>query len=291
LGIALALVVAAGAALAAKAPPKTAPAPPVTAPVPPPAPDDSSAAAHSLLLTLRPQYGGIDNWARLGGVRYFVTYRIAGPDSTTVREWTESYMVWTHDSPRIRIDNGEDSTAVVVTGDSTFVRRGGVWVTDPAVTLPARNEALDEVWLMRLPWNIIDYKLKRRVEPAFAPGQPLSLRVEYGPGLDRPAGTRLFLRFDPPTYALRSMRWYDPRTRNWYLMEFADEGRRYGWMWSNRRVLRSSDSAGTPGPIVWTALVQDMQLETFMPTEVLAPPGAAAFVARPDSAAAGWGSK
>jgi hypothetical protein len=245
--------------------------------------DDSSAAAHSTLMLLRPVFGGIDTWAKIGGMRYYVTYRIAGPDSTTVHEWTESYITWAHDRPRIRIDNGEDSTAVVVTGDSTFVRRGGAWVTTPDVALHARSEALDEVWIMRLPWNLIDGNMHRRVEQDFASGKPLLLRVEYGPGQDRPAGTRLFLRYDPPTYALRTMRWYDPRPRHWYLMEFSDEGRRYGWMWSNRRVLRSSDAAGTPGPIVWTALVQDMQVETFMPTEVLAPPGAAAYVARPDS--------
>jgi len=58
-------------------------------------------------------------------VRYYVTYRIPGPDSTTVRQWTESHFVWTHDRPRIRIDNADDSTVVVVTGDSTFVRRAG----------------------------------------------------------------------------------------------------------------------------------------------------------------------
>jgi hypothetical protein len=174
-----------------------------------------------------------------------------------------------------------------VTGDSTFVRRAGAWVTAPEVVLPARAQALDEVWLLRAPWNLLDYDLKRRLNRDWAENQPLDVRVEYGPGQDRPAGTRLFLRFDPPTYTLRAMRWYDPASRNWYLMEFADEGRRYGWTWSNRRVLRTSDAAGTPGPVVLTAEIQDMQLETFPPTDVLAPPGGAAFVSRADTTATG----
>jgi len=262
------------------------PAPPGVSPEVNPAYDDSSAAAHSMLLLLRSNYGGIDNWAHLGGVRYYVTYRIPGPDSTTVREWSESHFVWTHDTPRIRIDNGDDSTVVVVTGDSTFVRRSGVWVTSPDVVLPAREQALDEVWLVRVPWNLVDQPLKARIEPAWTQGAPLSLRIEYGAGFDRPAGTRMFLRFDPPDYALGTMHWYDPRTKNWYLMEFSDQGHRYGWTWANRRVLRTSDADGTRGPVVWTALVQDMQLETFLPTVVLAPPGGVPYVSHADSTAA-----
>jgi hypothetical protein len=140
---------------------------------------------------------------------------------------------------------------------------------------------------MRVPWNLLDGRLKRRLLKPWAEGSPFEVSVEYGPGADRPAGTHLFLRFDPPSYALRSMRWYDPASRNWYLMEFADEGKRYGWTWSGRRVLRTSDALGTPGPIVLTALIQDMQLETFLPTEVLAPPGGVAVVSRADSTLTG----
>ncbi len=248
--------------------------------------DDSTNEANRLLLMLRPLYGGVDNWAHLGGVRYYVTYRIPGPDSTTAKEWTESHFVWTHERPRMRIDNADDSTVVVVTGDSTFVRRGGEWVLDPAVVLPAREQALEEVWLTRVPWNLLDARLKRRLNRPWVEKGPLDLRIEYGPGLDRPAGTRLFVRFDPPTYALRTMRWYDPRTRSWFLMEFSDEGRRYGWTWAGRRVLRASDADGAPGPILLTEVIQDMQLETFLPTEVLAPPGGKAYVSRSDSTAA-----
>jgi len=155
------------------------------------------------------------------------------------------------------------------------------------VVEPARAQALDEVWLLRMPWNLLDGRLKRRLNRPWAENGPLDVRVEYGPGLDRRAGTRLFARFDPPGYALRSLRWYDPLTRNWYLMEFSDDQRRYGWTWAGRRVLRSSDADGTPGPVILTAVVQDMQLETFLPAEVLAPPGGVATVSRADSTAAG----
>ena len=71
------------------------------------------------------------------------------------------------------------------------------------------------------------------------------------------------------------------------LMEFSDNGKRYGWTWAGRRVLRTSDAQGTPGPIVRTELVQDMQLETFLPAEVLAPPGGVATVSRADSSVTG----
>ena len=59
---------------------------------PPPAADDSSRSAHEMLLFLRAVYGTIDNWNFIEGWRYYATFRIPGPDSTQVSEWTEAHM-------------------------------------------------------------------------------------------------------------------------------------------------------------------------------------------------------
>lgn len=249
----------------------------------PAAADDSSRAAHELLLFLRGVYGGVDNFAFMDGVRYYAIYRIPGPDSTQVTEWTESHMVWLHERPRVRIDNANDSTVVVVTGDTTYVRRGGNWTTDPAVIAPMRELALDASWMVRVPWNLLDWTLKRRVDPAFVKDGPLSVRLEYGPGQDRPAGTRVYVRFDPPTYAARQVRWYDPRSKGWYLMELSGDQQRYGWTWATRRLVHASDAEGKVGPVVLDIRIDDMQIDNRMPATVLAPPNAVAVRAPVDS--------
>lgn len=246
--------------------------------------DDSSRSAHEMLTFLRGVYGGVDNWDNLDGLRYFITYRVVGPDSTKVNEWTEAHMVWTKGRPRVRIDNSDDSTIVVVTGDTTFVRRGGAWTTDAAVVSSARALALQNEWLLRMPWNLLDFSLKRRVDPPYVKDGPLSVRIEYGPGQDLPAGTRVWVRFDPPSYAMRTVRWYDPAARGWYLLELAADQHRYGWTWAQRRTLRASDAEGRPGPVILDATVEDMQLDNAMPVTVLSPPGGIAVrVAAPDS--------
>ena len=210
-----------------------------------------------------------------------------GPDSAKVREWTEAHIVWAHDRPRIRIDNADDSTVVVVTGDSTFVRRGGVWSSDPEVVAQARALALQNVWLLRMPWNLIDMNLVRRLDPPYVKDGPLSVRIEYGPGQDLPAGTRAWVLFEPPTYAVRTIRWYDPVAKGWYLLELSGDQKRYGWTWAERRTLRASDAEGRPGPIILDATVEDMQLNNTMPLVVLAPPGGMPVrTAAPDSARA-----
>jgi hypothetical protein len=201
-----------------------------------------------------------------------------------VSKWTEAQMVWLHDHPRVRIDNGTDSTIVVVTGDTTYVRRAGQWTTDPATVAQARALALESSWLLRMPWNLLNMSLKRRLDPEFVKDGPLSIRVEYGPRQDRPAGTRVWLRFDPPSYAARTIRWYDPASKGWYLMELTNDQRRYDWTWATHRTLRASDESGRAGPIVLEADIEDMQLVNAMPTSVLAPPGGTPVrLAPPDS--------
>jgi len=257
----------------------------------PPAADDSSRAAHEMLTFVRGVYGGQDNWANLDGWRYYITYRMFGPDSTKLGEWTEAHMVWAKGHPRMRIDNSNDSTVVVVTGDTTYVRRGGLWSTDPAVVAQARALALQNLWLLRMPWNLLDFSLKRRLDPPFVKNGPLSVRIDFGPGQDLPAGTHAWIRFDPPTYAIRNVRWYDPVAKGWYLLELSGDQQRYGWTWAGRRTLRASDSGGRPGPIILDATIEDMQLDNAMPLIVLSPPGATPVrttprAAAPDSAAA-----
>jgi len=254
-----------------------------TQPMPAAASDDSSRSAHEMLLLLRGDYAGVDNWAFMDGVRYYATYRIPGPDSTQVTEWTEAHMVWLHDRPRVRIDNANDSTVVVVTGDTTYVRRDGVWTTDPALVDPARALALETSWLMRIPWNLLDWGLKRRLDPPYVKDGPLSVRLEYGPGQERSAGTRVYVRFDPPSYTLRQVRWYDPRSKGWYLMDLTGDQKRYGWTWATHRVVHASDAEGKVGPVVLDIRIDDMQIDNRMPLSVLAPPNAVAVRAPADS--------
>ena len=276
-----ALVLALASAASAHAPNK---APRESAPQGiPAAADDSSRAAQEMLLFLRGVYGGVDNWGFIEGMRYYATFRIPGPDSTQVTEWTEAHMVWAHDRPRVRIDNATDSTVVVVTGDTTYVRREGQWTTDPTIVGPDRELALDASWLIRLPWNLLDWNLKRRIDPAFVKDGPLSVRVDYGPGQDRPAGTQAWIRFDPPSYAVRQIRWYDPRSRNWFLMELSGDQQRYGWTWATRRVVHASDATGKVGPVVLDVRIEDMQIDNEMPLTVLAPPNGVAVRAAADT--------
>ena len=275
------LFLCAGAALAGTVDRKPKPVTAVNSP--PAAADDSSRAAHEMLLFLRGNYGGVDNWNFIEGMRYYATFRIPGPDSTQVSEWAESQMVWAHDRPRVRIDNATDSTVVVVTGDTTFVRQGGQWTTDPGIVEPARALALEAAWLIRVPWNLLDWNLKRRLDPPYEKDGPLSVRIDYGPGQERPAGTQVWVRFDPPSYALRQVRWYDPRSKNWYLMELAGEQQRYKWTWSTQRRVYASDAEGKKGPLVLDVRIDDMHVENQMPTVVLAPPNAVAVRAPADT--------
>jgi hypothetical protein len=251
--------------------------------------DDSSRQAQGFLEELSRVNGGPDLWANMRGVRYYITYRIPGPEGTTLEEWTEYHMVWTQGRPRVRIDNATDSTVVIVAGDTTWVRRDGRWTRDSLAVAPARAQALDARWLVRVPWNLLSPTLKRRIDSPLERDQPFVIRADYGPGEDRPAGTVARLTFAPPGFALTQVHWYDPQSRNWYLLELAGEQERYGWHWAERRTLHASDAAGTRGPVAWTALVQDMQIEAQMPDQVLAPPvvATAAVAAPADSAAAG----
>lgn len=234
--------------------------------------DDSSKSAHEMLQFLRGIYGGVDNWNLIEGMRYYATFRIPGPDSTQVTEWTESQMVWAHDRPRVRIDNATDSTVVVVTGDTTYVRRDGKWTNDPAIVEPARALALEAAWMIRLPWNLLDWNLKRRLDPPYVKNGPLSVRIDYAAGQDRPAGTQVWVRFDPPGYALRQVRWYDPRSKGWYLMELSGDQQRYKWTWATHRVVHASDADGRTGPVVLDVRIDDMQVDNEMPVVVLSPP-------------------
>ena len=242
--------------------------------------DDSSAAANELLTYTRGDYGGLDNFTAIAGARYYVTYTIPGPEGATVRTWTESHMVWFHERPRVRIDNATDSTVVVVTGDTTYVRRDGKWSSDSLVVAEGRAQAMDAHWFLHLPWNLLNPALKRRLDPPWVKDGPLGVRVEYAANQDRPAGTRMWVNFTPPTYAIRTLRWFDPRSQSWYLLELSQDQKRYQWTWAGHRTLRASDSDGKPGPVVLEAQIEDMQLESTMPNEVLSPPGGVAVVAR-----------
>jgi hypothetical protein len=198
-----------------------------------------------------------------------------------VRKWTESHHVWLHGAPRARIDVEEDSTIVIVAGDTTRVFRGGAWVdaADTSVIAAARDQALDLVWSWRLPRNLVDPAIRTRLRGAPARGAPFTARFHYDrPGLGRPAGTILDVTFAPPNYSMRRLHWYDPRTKGWYLLELADDKRRYDWTWAERRTLHASNAAGEPGPVVWSAVVQDLQIEPALPAVVLAPPGSGAGV-------------
>jgi hypothetical protein len=175
----------------------------------------------------------------------------------------------------VRIETVEDSSVVIVNGDTTFVRRGGAWITDPVPVAAAREQALDAVWFARLPRNLVHPAIRARQQVEAKRGVPFSTRFYYEhPGLDRAEGTILEVMFAPPAYTIRRLHAYDPRASAWTLLELADDKSRYGWTWAERRMLRAADAAGEPGPVLWTAVVQDMQIEGKMPDILLAPPGA-----------------
>jgi hypothetical protein len=280
--VAAALILTALAAHAAPAPPaetkrpdrasraKTLPGPEAAAAV-----DESTYAVRGMINDMRALYGGDDAWSNIDGFRYYVTYTIPGPGGAPVKSWTETHHVWVHGEPRTRIDVDEDSTIVVVTGDTTHVRRDGAWTTDSLVVAAGRAQALDTWWTWQLPRNLMDPRVKARQLGVTAPGQPFVARFTYDkPGLDRPQGTVLTVTFAPPTYTMRTLHWYDPRAKAWYRLELADDRQRYGYTWAERRTLHASDEAGEVGPVVWTAVVQDFQVESQMPSVVLAPPSA-----------------
>lgn len=242
----------------------------------PPGPviDDSTRMASVIVNDIRALYGGDDNFAVMRGLRYYVSYTIPGPDGATVRSWTETHYVWIHDANRLRIDTDEDSTIVIVNGDTTRVFRAGAWSVDPAIAEGARAQAQASTWLWRLPRALLLPGIEARMLDSLARDEPFRVRYRYlEPGLGRAVGTILTVTFAPPTYVMRTLHWYDPRTRAWFLLELADDRRRYDWTWPERRTLRASNAAGEPGPIIWTARIEDMQIEGLMPEVVLTPPG------------------
>lgn len=248
--------------------------------------DESTRVAHLMIHDMRALYGGDNNWAHIDGFRYYMTYTIPGPGGAPVRTWTESHFVWMHGLPRARIDIAEDSTIVIVAGDTTRVRRANAWMTDSLVVAAGRAQALDALWAWHLPRNLLDPRIRARQLTASARGEPVVTRFFYErPGLERPQGTVLTVTFAPPTYAMRRLHWFDPRGKAWYVLELADDRQRYGFTWAQRRTLHASDPAGEVGPVLWTAVLEDFQIEGRMPAIVLSPPGAGAGVVAARAAA------
>jgi hypothetical protein len=245
--------------------------------------DDSTRSAQSMIHEIRALYGGDDNYAAMDGIRYYVTFTIPGPDGAPVRTWTEAHYVWLHGAPRARIETVEDSSVVIVSGDTTRVRRGGRWIDDPVTVAAAREQALDAVWSARLPRNLVSPAIRaRQLDPA-ARGVPFTARFWYEhPGLDRPQGTILNLTFAPPTFTMRRLHMFDPRSGAWTILDLEDDRSRYEWTWAERRTLRAANAAGEPGPVLWTAVVQDMQIEGRMPAILLSPPDAGVGVVTPE---------
>jgi hypothetical protein len=278
--------------------PRPRPRPPTAPIVPaPPAPvvtaaDESLAFARSLVHEIRAQYGGDDNWALMAGLRYDMSYTIPGPGGAPVRAWTETHFAWFADPPRARIDTIEDSTIVIVSGDTTRVRQGGAWLGDEPAVAVARSQALDVVWAWRLPRNLGNPAIRAKLMDPVLRGAPFTVRYFYErPGLDRPEGTILDVTFGPPTYTIRRLHWFDPRAKSWFALELDVDRMRYGWTWAERRTLYASNEAGENGPVVWTAVVQDMQIENTMPVIVLSPPGAGIGVVPPAVPAAADSSR
>lgn len=245
--------------------------------------DDSTRSAQSLIHELRSLYGGDDNFASMEGIRYYLTYTIPGPGGAPVRTWTEAHYVWLHGAPRARIETVEDSSVVIVSGDTTRVRRDGRWIDDPATVAAARRQALDAVWSARLPRNLNSPAIRaRQLDPAKRDA-PFTTRFWYEhPGLDRPQGTILDVTFAPPAFTMRRLRTFDPRSGTWTLLDLEEDRSRYDWTWAERRTLRAANDAGEPGPVLWTAVVQDMQIEGRMPAILLSPPDAGAGVVTPE---------
>jgi hypothetical protein len=79
--------------------------------------------------------------------------------------------------------------------------------------------------------------------------------------------------FPPPTFALSTVHWYDPRARAWFLLELRDEKLIYGWRYAERRTLRTSDATGAPGPVVLEARIENLAVASEMPADLLHPPG------------------
>jgi len=244
--------------------------------------DDSTRAAQALVHEVRALYGGDDNFAAMDGIRYYVTFTIPGPDGAPVRTWTEAHYVWLKGEPRARIETVEDSSVVVVRGDTTLVRRGGAWVTDSTSVRAAREQALDAIYLARLPRNLIHPSIEGRQFEKAARGVPFTTRFRFlRDGVDRPPGTIVAVTFAPPTYSMRRLHTFDPRSNAWTLLDLEGDRSRYDWTWAERRTLRASDPAGEPGPVLWTATIQDLQIEGQMPIAVLYPPDAGAGVVTP----------
>ena len=269
LALALGALVAAASEAARRRPPSAqATALPIVA-------DESTAAAHEMINELKGLYGGDDSYALIDGFRYDITFTIPGPEGAPVRSWTEAHYIWMQGPPRARIDVDEDSTIVIVSGDTTRVRRAGAWINDPVLVKAARAQALDALWTWHLPRNLANPAIRARQLDPTVNGQPFTTRFFYDhPGLERPPGTVLSVTFAPPTYAMRRLHWFDPRAKAWYLLELADDKKRYGFTWAERRTLHASDAAGEAGPVLWTAVVEDFQIEGHMPTIVLSPPDA-----------------
>jgi hypothetical protein len=235
--------------------------------------DDSTQVAMAMIQLVTDAYGGRETWLPLQGVRYDVIYTIPGPEGVPVSTWTESHILWMKERPRARIDNGQDSTIVIVEGDTTWVRRDGMWTSDSTATASERAAALDARWLARMPWSLLGETPRRRVEQAIGRDTALVVRAEYGAGDDRPAGTIARVTFAPPTFGLSTVHWYDPRSKAWFLLELSDEKTRYGWRWAAHRTLYTSDAAGTKGPVVLDARVDDFTVASELPEELLHPPG------------------
>ncbi len=245
----------------------------VPTPYTPPAMDDSTAQAESQLQMLTEVYGGRDTWDPMHGLRYDVTYTIPGPEGVPVRSWTEMHFVWTKGTPKMRIDNMADSTIVLIDGDTTWVRRDGVWTSDSTSVAGDRANALEARWLARIPYSLLGERPKRRVEQAVGRDTAMIVRAESGAGENRPAGTIARVTFAPPTFGLSRVHWYDPAARAWFLMELTDERTRFGWRWAENRTVRTSDAAGTPGAIVMTVRVEDVLPAPELPDDLLHPPG------------------
>jgi hypothetical protein len=245
--------------------------------------DDSTRSAQALVSEIRSLYGGDDNYAAMEGIRYYLTYTIPGPGGAPVRTWTEAHYVWLHGAPRARIETVEDSSIVIVSGDTTRVRRDGRWIDDPPTVAAARQQALDAVWSARLPRNLLTPAIRaRQLDPAKR-GVPFTTRFWYEhPDLDRPQGTILDVTFAPPAFTMRRLRTFDPRSGAWTLLDLEADRSRYDWTWAERRTLRAANDAGEPGPVLWTAVVQDMQIEGRMPAILLSPPDAGVGVVTPE---------
>jgi hypothetical protein len=175
-------------------------------------------------------------------------------------------MVWSHDAPRVRIDNATDSTVVVVTATR---RSCGATASGRPIRRrrPARALALEA--LVCACRGTCSTGPQARLDPPYVKDGPLSVR-SIRPGQERPparACGALRLR----RLRAAAVRWYDPRSKSWYLMELSGDQQRYEWTWSTARWC----TPATPrqgGPLVLDIRIEDMQIDNRMPTAVLSPP-------------------